>query len=101
MADDDKDLNDVYEDRNLLACAFALATDNDSGWKPDPDSPEEWAIVWAELPTGQVSWHVPRTLAEDFGPQRSGVMYDGYDREIKNNRLAAYCYRNSRELRDD
>ena len=90
---DEKPIDDVYEDRNLLACALAQATHAPSGWKPDPESPEEWAIVWIETPTGQVSRHVPREMAEDLaGPQRESE-YNGYDREIKNDRLAQWAER--------
>jgi len=86
----EKALEDVYEDRNLLACALAQATQAPAGWKPDPESPEEWAIVWIESPKGQVSWHVPRDMAEDLAPPKRDAEYDGYDREVKNDRLAAW-----------
>ena len=90
---DEKPIDDVYEDRNLLACALAQATHAPAGWKPDPESPEEWAIVWIETPIGQVSWHVPREMAEDLaGPQRESE-YDDYDRETKNDRLAQWAER--------
>ena len=87
----EKELEDVYEDRNLLACAFAQATHAPSGWKPDPENPEEWAIVWIETPMGQVSWHVPREMAEKLAPAKRDSEYDGYDREIKNDRLASWA----------
>lgn len=90
---DEKDIDDVYEDRNLLACALAQATAAPSGWKPDPESPAEWAIVWIETPMGQVSWHIDREMAESLaGPQRDSE-YDGYDREVKNDRLAQWAER--------
>ena len=90
---DEKPIDDVYEDRNLLACALAQATHAPSGWKADPKSPEEWAIVWIETPMGQTSWHVPRELAESIGPPRGDADYDGYDREEKNDRLAQWAER--------
>lgn len=86
-----KDLDEVYIDRNLLACALAQATDASSGWKPDPETPDEWAIVWIETPKGQVSWHVPRDMAELLGPSQRDADFDGYGRELKNDRLATWA----------
>lgn len=92
MTDTEKDIDDVYRDRNILACAFAHAVDAPSGWRPDPESPEEWAIVWVAAPLGQVSWHVPHDMAEKIGPLRYDVEYDGHDRWTKNQRLARWCF---------
>lgn len=86
-----KEMDEVYEDRNLLACALAQATHAPSGWKPDEESPDEWAIVWIETPAGQVSWHVPKDMAEQLGPPQLDVDYDGYDRDVKNDRLASWA----------
>lgn len=85
-----KEIDDVYENRNLLACALAQVTNAPSGWKPDPENPGEWAIVWIESPMGQVSWHVPRELAEKLAPPERDSEYDGYDRDVKNDRLASW-----------
>lgn len=87
----EKDLDGVYEDRNLLACALAQATSAPSGWKTDPESPDEWAIVWIETPKGQVSWHVSREMAEKLAPPKQDADYDGYDRDAKNDRLGAWA----------
>lgn len=86
-----KTLDDVYYDRNLLACALAVATGAPSGWKPAPDSGDEWAIVWIESPMGQTSWHVPRDLAESIGPAKRDSEYGGYSREQKNDVLASWA----------
>jgi len=91
--DSEKQIDEVYEDRNLLACTLANATGAPAGWKPDPESPDEWAIVWIETPNGQVSWHVPRDMAENIAPLKQDSDYDGYDREVKNDRLAAWAER--------
>lgn len=93
MSESEKPIDDVYEDRNLLACALAQATHAPSGWKPDPENPDAWAIVWIETPVGQVSWHVPRDITADLGPNRRDSEYDGYDRDIKNDRLASWAKR--------
>jgi len=91
-SDSKKELGDVYQDRNLLACAVAQLA-GIAGWKPDPESPDDWAIVWVETPVDQVSWHVPREMAEDLAPPQRDSEYDGYDREEKNERLAEWCER--------
>jgi hypothetical protein len=88
-----KEIDEVYEDRNLLACALAQATQAPSGWKPDPENPEDWAIVWIETPMGQVSWHVPREMAEELAPPKRDSKYDGYDRDVKNDRLTEWAYK--------
>ena len=88
---DEKSVDEVYRDRNLLACALAQATHAPSGWKPDERFPEQWAIVWIETPMGQVSWHVPRDMAESLAPPRRDAEYSGYDREQKNDVLASWA----------
>lgn len=95
----EKAIDDVYEDRNLLAAALAAQSGATAGWKPDPESPEEWAIVTiAPSGVGQMGWHVPRDLVEDLGLDRVNIEYDGHDREQKNRRLKRWArdYSNSR-----
>jgi hypothetical protein len=89
---------DVYRDRNLLACALAnLRGPPMGGWTPadDPDDDDadadEWAIVWVETPMGQVSWHVPRDMAERLVRRNDRYEYDGHTREVKNDRMASWC----------
>lgn len=93
---------DVYRDRNLLAVAFVAMWDHlrteigahhlAFGWWPDTDdvNSEEWAVVWCDLPEGQVGWHVPRDLVPPWFPKRDPD-YDGYTTEEKNRRLREYA----------
>jgi len=92
-ATDSKTTDDVYRDRNLLACALAAEIGWPmAGWTPAPDGDgDEWAVVWVETPMGQVSWHVPRDLAESLVRRNDDYEYDGHSREIKNDRLAAWA----------
>lgn len=85
---DTKTRDQVYHDRNLLAIAFAQTTARPSGYRLDPDD-ENWAIVWVKLRQGEVSWHVPRAMAERYLPSRDRFdgFYDGCDRAEKNRRL--------------
>ena len=89
---DEKDLNEVYEDRNLLACALAQSTHAPSGWVPAPDTGDEWAVVFIETPMGQLSWHVPIEMARSLAPKPMGrYEYDGHSRDEKNDRLADWA----------
>lgn len=102
-----KTKEDVYRERNLLAIAFigAVATPGYSrtvepskssyipfGWWPDTDdvNGSEWAVVWIDLPTGQVGWHVPMEMVPNWMPKRD-PFYDGYGTETKNNRLREWA----------
>lgn len=100
--------DDVYRDRNLLALAFlgelrrstraALLlhgrdpddADRAMGWWNDEGSSDDWAVVWADLPAGQVGWHVPRELVPEWLDERNPE-YDGYTTAEKNDRLATYA----------
>jgi len=101
---EEKTVQEVYEDRNALAVAFAevaryLHLERPGSpfracWKPDEGDDadaDEWAIIYAWLPTGQVSWHVPRDLAESANIPRKFVEWDGHHREEKNRRLRTFA----------
>ena len=85
----EKDIDEVYRDRNLLACALAESTQI-GGWTPDDENGDEWAIVFVETPHGQLSWHVPREMAESLVLRADWYEHDGHDRRIKNDRLASW-----------
>lgn len=81
-----------------------------AGWRYDPDAPEGFQRVgFIQLPTGQVSWHVPeaawaisrlREIQEQVeAGGRDGLLglspiftpgWDGHTREEKARRIAAY-----------
>lgn len=102
-----KTLAEAYQDRNRLAIAFASLAetagelygyapkfdleDYAGGWHAPTDADDadadEWAVVWATLPTGQVSWHVPRHLVAASSLPEAPLEFDGHNREVKNNRL--------------
>lgn len=96
-----KTKSDVYRERNLLALAFlgAYASAHnregeaaEMGWWPDTDdvNGEEWAVVWVNLPQGQVGWHVPLEMVPDW-LERRDPDYDGYSTHEKNRRVALYA----------
>jgi len=95
-----KSKEDVYHDRNLLALAFIEAYDHLQtelganyavGWWPDTDdvNGSEWAVVWANLPQGQVGWHIPVSMVPEWLPKKDPE-YDGYTTAEKNARLVGF-----------
>jgi len=103
---DEKTLDQVYEDRNHAALALAELADTLAGlahepcpfaacWKPDDGDDadaDEWAILYVSLPSGQVSWHVPRDMAERSSIERNdGAKWDGHCRSLKNARLRQFA----------
>lgn len=51
-----------YAERNRLvymAMGRAASAGMDVGFRIDPEEPE-WPVAYIELPTGQVSWHMPQ-----------------------------------------
>lgn len=60
---------------------------------PDTDEPDEWIVVGIELPSGQVTWHLPagyrrplEVTCYDEKPSR----WDGHTTEQKYERIAAF-----------
>ena len=63
---DAAEINKLYEDRNaLVLLAGKLARENHlrCGLGLDPHEPD-WPVMFIDLPTGQVSWHLPRLSRE-------------------------------------
>lgn len=58
-----------------------------AGYATDPDGHEGFrSVAWVELPTGQVSWHLP-----DFPHETDpSWVWDGHTRKEKADRIAAY-----------
>lgn len=84
------ELQKAYDDRNTLAvCFVAIVGDAHSqeaiGWYDHGG--DGWAVIYADLPTGQVSWHVPKGMIPATFPERDPDVYDGHSREEKNQRL--------------
>lgn len=72
-----------YKKRNewVFNCMnSAIAIGYSAGIRIDPQEPE-WPVVFIELPTGQVSWHVPQ----------HEVVWDGHTTEEKYQRIKEFC----------
>jgi hypothetical protein len=82
-------MEEAYLDRNQLVQAMAkmaVKLGYNAGIKHDP----EWPIIYIELPTGQVSWHIPRKELIVELPEYSGV-WDNHDLDEKRKRIEEYC----------
>lgn len=72
-----------YDNRNKLIWSLFSAfrtLGHKVGIRIDPQEPE-WPVVFIELPTGQVSWHVPQ----------HDMPWDGHTTEEKYQRIKEYC----------
>lgn len=71
-----------YEKRYGLvldAMARARRLGFETGYRIDPNEPE-WPVAYIELPTGQVSWHMPQHPKP----------YDGHSTEEKYERISRW-----------
>lgn len=79
---------EAYLDRNMLAVSIAQAALKigwKAGWK---EAAGEWRIIYVDLPTGQVSWHVPYEMTGNL-PEYKGS-WDGHNLKEKRARVKAY-----------
>jgi hypothetical protein len=73
-----------YEARNKWiyhALSVAISNGLEAGISYDPYEMVDWPVVFIELPTGQVSWHVPAHIHA----------YDGHTTEEKYERIHSYA----------
>ena len=81
--------NIEYHDKNyklrevmVYTCvALAKSLGLGSGFRIDPAEPE-WPVAYIELPTGQVSWHMPQYPAT----------WDGHSSDEKYERIRRYVF---------
>ena len=81
-------LDDAYTDRNLAVLALAklaMRAGFRVGVKPD----DEWPILYVDLPTGQVSWHIKASDMVGEWPPYDGE-WDGHDLEEKRRRVKEF-----------
>jgi hypothetical protein len=61
-----------YDERNaavVLCVGYAMRAGYEAGFRIDEEEPA-WPVAFIELPTGQVSWHLPEFPLEWDGHQR-------------------------------
>lgn len=90
-------IEDVYTERNIavaLALSLAVKLNYDINIHVEMDEPD-WIVVFITLPTGQTSWHIPRTeyraYFPDYAPVAMGNPWDGHTTEQKNERIQTFA----------
>ena len=81
-------IEEAYYDRNqaaMLAAKLATLWGIKVGWRLDPSEPE-WPVLSIELPTGQVSWHIPEAEAANLQLPNQ-TEWDGHTVEEKRKRI--------------
>jgi hypothetical protein len=72
----------------FLALAAFKRRGHTVGYRIDED--EDWPVVYAETPVGQIAWHVPREELPDW-LDRNELEYDGHTTEEKHERVQAFA----------
>lgn len=86
---------ECYKDRNLLAKTLLkqlYETGFEVGWYEEDSTEDDWVVIYAELPTGQISYHIPREDLDDWIPEKENC-YDGHSNEEKRERLEQFYER--------
>jgi phosphodiesterase/alkaline phosphatase D-like protein len=86
MSQTESSPDQAYHDRNLvvqLAAKLAIQCGLKAGIR---ERQGQWPILYIDLPTGQVSWHIP---ADELIPGLPDFpdSWDGHDLKTKRNRL--------------
>lgn len=95
-------LNDVYDERNkviALAATLAARRAYRTWLAPASDAEPGWTyVVYIDLPSGQVSWHLPDNILPLFAElpryeagQTPPCEWDGHDTETKYRRVCEYA----------
>lgn len=94
------DINDVYTERNravALACELAHRLGyHTEVYHGDIGEEPEWVVVFIDLPTGQVSWHIPAQEYIDLFPAIVANLnnsWDGHSTDDKNSRIQRFTQR--------
>ncbi|MCL4332906.1 MAG: hypothetical protein M1162_05265 [Candidatus Thermoplasmatota archaeon] len=81
--------DEAYLDRNLAVQVLARMAIQ-LGYKVGVrDRGKDWPILYVDLPTGQVSWHLPSSELIGNFPEYD-VVWDGHNVEEKRGRLSKF-----------
>lgn len=82
---------DVYTDRNLLAQLAAQLAEQLGYrvWVGTDSKEPDWPVLFIELPTGQVSYHLPRSEMV-IDPKPDAAPWDGHSTDEKRRRIRSY-----------
>ena len=84
-------MGEAYFDRNQAAQALAKLAQAQGmtvGVKKNEEDPE-WPILFIDLPTGQVSWHLTADEVVVKFPEYEGE-WDGHDLDVKRQRVESF-----------
>lgn len=83
--------NGAYSERNKLVAALCKLFPSSIEQHEGEDWENGWNVVYIDLPTGQVSWHIHDSELPLFAhvARRQGRKWDGHSTEVKYERLAA------------
>ena len=80
--------DEAYLDRNLCVQLMARMAQK-LGYNVGVKENGDWPILYINLPTGQVSWHIPKADIAGISPEYHKE-WDGHDVEIKRMRLIEF-----------
>lgn len=82
--------NELYEHRCLLFINLCLLRPDLAYWRPHY---EGWPLIGMELPSGQVTYHVPERLIPLFKDRirEGGPEFDGHCSDVVIERLEAFA----------
>lgn len=87
----------VYRERHHLVAHLAVIYPSVMMLNADPKEPD-WPVLFIDLPTGQVSWHIAPADMDLFRHVPVGnAEWDGHDVVEKYNRLDAHTARLARD----
>ena len=79
----------AYVDRNLAVQVLAILAKQKWYQIGIRNREDDWPILYVDLPTGQVSWHIPKDEIVAFFPDYPGE-WDGHDLKEKRDRLRRF-----------
>ena len=80
---------DAYLDRNLAVQVIAVMANRLGYYMGIRNRNDEWPILYIDLPTGQVSWHLPSNELVGNFPDYTGE-WDGHDVMEKRRRIIRF-----------
>ena len=81
--------DEAYLDRNLAVQVLAVLAKQNGYQTGIRNREDEWPILYVDLPSGQVSWHISKNEIAASFPDYP-VEWDGHDLEKKRDRLRQF-----------
>ena len=81
--------DEAYMDRNLAVQVLAILARQQGYQIGIRNREDDWPILSVDLPTGQVSWHIPKDEIVALLPDYPGE-WDGHDLKEKRDRLRRF-----------